>query len=121
MSDGSFTRVQAEEIQSIRRGFLDFKEAMTGHSSDCTNCRKNGCLLCCPPITFLVCMTRNKVKIVPENNDGGTKNVYSGTCLDEVIMDFQVSFCYVSVVAVVAMYSLSPLLHLFARLDRHSV
>ena len=81
-----FNKLQAGEIQSIRQGFFDFKKEM-GLTLD-TDTSSNPCLFNCPPITFLVCMTRNKVKIVPAT-DNGMKNVFSGTCLDEIIMDFQ--------------------------------
>lgn len=89
VSDGSFSRVQSREIQCIRKAFLKFKEEMTGQTgSSCDICKTSGCLLCCPLITFVVCMTRNKIKIVPAN-ECGEKNVFSGTCLDDVIMDMQ--------------------------------
>jgi hypothetical protein len=55
---------------------------------DCEMCKNKGCLFCCPLITYVVCMTRNNIKMVP--SDGvGSENVWSGTCLDEVIMDVQ--------------------------------
>ena len=40
------------------------------------------------PITFVVCHTKNNLKIVPKF-DSGVKNVWSGTVLDKVITDFQ--------------------------------
>ncbi len=87
MSDGSFSKLQATEIQSIRKAFVEFKKEV-GKPTACENCGGQlGCLHCCPPMTFLVCNTRNKVKIVP--SDPKIQNVLSGTCLDEIIMDFQ--------------------------------
>lgn len=48
---------------------------------------QGGCVLCCPPITFVLSFTHNKVKIVPA--DTSLQNVHSGTCIDDIIMDFQ--------------------------------
>lgn len=81
VSDGSFTKLQNREIHSLRQAFKRFKQEMTGQASDE-----------CPPITFVVCMTKNKTKIVPANgplNIGGKDNVNvnSGTCVDYQIMD----------------------------------
>lgn len=88
VSDGSFNSVQALEIQCIRRGFLEFKKEMFGEASvACDNCagkHVKGCLFCTPPITFVLCSTRNNIKMVPANREG---NVFSGTCIDKLIMD----------------------------------
>ena len=68
MSDGLFTKVQDEEIGSIQRGVMEFEEAVAVSSS------------CCLHITFLVCMTKDKVKMVPAADDPNSKikNVWSG-------------------------------------------
>lgn len=91
VSDGSFTKLQGTEIQAIRQGFVEFKKEI-GKDTACGNCTgKFGCVHCCPPMTFLVCFTRNRVKIVPaDSRIPKLENVLSGTCLDELIMDFQV-------------------------------
>ena len=68
------------------KGFVEFKKEI---GKDIT-CTKFGCIHCCPPMTFLVCFTRNNVKIVPAViQDEKKKNVLSGTCVDDSIMDFQ--------------------------------
>jgi len=85
ISDGSFSRVQALEIQCFRTAFMEFKKEIFGdNGGDGGNA--NGSVLNCPPITFVVCMTRNNIKMVPARDDG-KKNVWSGTVLDNVIMD----------------------------------
>lgn len=82
VSDGSFSRVQSQEIQSIRNAFLKFKEEIKGPSGDSVANIHN-----CVPITFVVCQTRNNIKIVPDNGEPG-ENVYSGTVVDRMIVDF---------------------------------
>jgi len=96
VSEGSFSRVQACEIQSIRNGYTQFVQELNGgekavnqHSCGC----KSGCVFCGPLITFVACMSRNNAKIVPaDDTDGiisrsGASNVHSGTCVDSTITD----------------------------------
>lgn len=40
-----------------------------------------------PLITYIACMSRNNVKIVPSDRNAGEKNVFSGTCVDEQVID----------------------------------
>ncbi len=95
VSEGSFTRLQACEIQSVRKGYLMALDHFR-KISDNGNCplkkipEKN----ICPLITFVVCLTHNNVKVVPANaNEGATRgysgvsNVHSGTCVDTTIID----------------------------------
>ncbi len=83
VADGSFTRVQTQEIQSIRNAFLKFKVEMKGGSSD-----GPANIFNTVPITFIVCHTKNNLKIVPKGGEEG-QNVWSGTVLDKIITDMQ--------------------------------
>ena len=83
--DGSFNRVQSLEIECVRRAYLEFKEEIFG--KDANGGDNMPSLFNCPPITFVVCNTRNNVKMVPSKEDPYKKNVWSGTVLDKVIMD----------------------------------
>jgi hypothetical protein len=92
VSEGAFTKFRIDEIQSIREGYRSFvRRGNEGVNPSCLKNCKFGCVFCCPPVTFVACMTRNSVKIVPSNaNEGvGTKqkNVHSGTCVDSEIID----------------------------------
>jgi eukaryotic translation initiation factor 2C len=88
VNDGCFNRVRKYEIQSIRQGYRNFVNAHRGSYPDCTNDCKSGCVFCCPPITLIACMTRTNVKIVPADpREGNKNNVWSGTCVDEALMD----------------------------------
>jgi len=75
VSEGSFDRVRKIEIQSIRMACHELQGPDSAY---------------CPPITFVVCMTQHRVRVVPANPpDPGErdKNVPSGTCVDNTIMD----------------------------------
>lgn len=77
VSEGSFSRVQQCEIESIRKGYSDFIN-QTGFKDIGTKV----------PVTFVACMSRTNVKIVPSNPHEGVKNnVHSGTCVDSVVTD----------------------------------
>jgi hypothetical protein len=89
VSPGSFDRVRRLEIQSIRRGYLEFEREnrTNGSVEPCNHCDSVGCHFCCPPITFVVCSTRNNVRMVPMETRDAPKNVYSGACIDNMIID----------------------------------
>lgn len=84
VSDGSFGRVQTQEIQSIRNAFLKFKEEIKGESYS----GSPASIFNTVPITFVVCHNNNNLKMAPKDGGGG-ENVWSGTVLDKVITDFQ--------------------------------
>lgn len=83
VSEGSFDRVRKIEIQSIRTACRELQ--------GCPSCEActSGCAFCCPQITFVVCMTQHRVRVVPAtpNDNPRDKNVPSGTCVDNTIMD----------------------------------
>jgi len=83
VSEGSFDRVRKIEIQSIRTACRELQGC-----SSCEACI-SGCAFCCPQITFVVCMTQHRVRVVPAapNSNPRDKNVPSGTCVDNTIMD----------------------------------
>jgi hypothetical protein len=89
VSEGSFPRVQAWEVQSIRKGYNDFaKERDLLDPDRSCGCTSGGCMFCGPLITFVACMSRNNVKIVPSKPGEGVKrNVHSGTCVDSTVID----------------------------------
>ena len=92
VSEGAFTKFRIDEIQSIREGYRSFvHRGNEGVNPSCLNNCKSGCVLCCPPVTFVACTTRNSVKIVSSNANEGVgmkqKNVHSGTCVDSEIID----------------------------------
>ena len=79
VSEGSFPRVRNVEIRSIRDGYHDYvKEYNLDSEPDDYG----------PLITFVACMSRNNIKIVPSNDrDGVRQNVFSGTCVDNTVVD----------------------------------
>jgi hypothetical protein len=84
VSEGSFPRVRSVEVKSIRDGYHDY---VREYEASCepydTGCLSNG-----PLITFVACMSRNNIKIVPSNRrDGVKQNVFSGTCVDNTVVD----------------------------------
>ena len=92
VSEGAFTKFRIDEIQSIREGYRSFvRRGNEGVNPSCLNNCKSGCVLCCPPVTFVACTTRNSVKIVSSNANEGVgmkqKNVHSDTCVDSEIID----------------------------------
>jgi len=62
MSDGSFSRSDGE-IACIREVVKDKIKA------SCT-CAK-GCVLCCPPITFVICQSQHNTRMVPASKSEG--------------------------------------------------
>jgi len=69
VSEGSFARVRSLEIETIRNAFNELSGSI-------------------PLITFAVCMTQHRVRVVPAEQRGGKdRNVPSGTCVDNTIMD----------------------------------
>eukprot|EP00979_Chaetoceros_neogracilis_P005218 scaffold919_cov265-Chaetoceros_neogracile.AAC.19 len=72
VSEGAFTKFRIDEIQSIREGYRSFvRRGNEGVNPSCLNNCKSGCVLCCPPVTFVACTTRNSVKIVSSNANEG--------------------------------------------------
>ena len=70
VSEGSFERVRRIEVGAIRAACQDLDPSSY------------------PMITFVVCMTKHKVRVVPHiRREGRDKNVSSGTCVDNTIMD----------------------------------
>ena len=71
MSDGNFDRAD-EEIKII-------KEALRLHSSaSCPLACGQGCISCCPPITYIVCQSQNNTRVVPSNDSQGFQGGRNG-------------------------------------------
>ena len=95
VSEGAFSRFRIDEIKSIKKGYKNFVRRGHNGVDECSNNCDSGCVHCCPAITFVACMTRNNVKIVPANPSDGVGigrnkdkfNVHSGTVVDSVIVD----------------------------------
>jgi len=95
VSEGAFSRFRIDEIKSIKKGYKNFVRRGHNGIDECSNNCDSGCVHCCPAITFVACMTRNSVKIVPANPSDGVGigrnkdkfNVHSGTVVDSVIVD----------------------------------
>jgi len=76
VSEGSFDRVLKFEVEAIRTACREINNSEAGIDWSC------------PQITFVVCMTKHRVRVVPHEKRGGKdKNVPSGTCVDNTIMD----------------------------------
>jgi len=93
-SEGEFDRLIAREIAAVRLALYELKEQdalSKGETFTCPNekwCKKNGCIFCTIPITFVVSQSQHSIRIVPRDEPGGRdKNVPSGTCVDHTIMD----------------------------------
>jgi hypothetical protein len=96
-SDGSFPDIRTKEGGAIRKAFYDLNSRVKGFS--CPNsdkCRRQGCLFCTPPITFIVAQNDHDIRIVPADRSRNTgpkrnkpANVDSGTVVDSIIMGFR--------------------------------
>eukprot|EP00559_Dactyliosolen_fragilissimus_P005779 CAMPEP_0184858258 /NCGR_PEP_ID=MMETSP0580-20130426/3389_1 /TAXON_ID=1118495 /ORGANISM="Dactyliosolen fragilissimus" /LENGTH=1354 /DNA_ID=CAMNT_0027354333 /DNA_START=16 /DNA_END=4080 /DNA_ORIENTATION=+ len=90
VSEGTFDRAKMHEIQAIRTALYEYQLEQRGEATSCPKECNSGCAFCCPPITYVVCMTQHTVRLVPSSaQDGFKNNVFSGTCLDHTIMDFK--------------------------------
>jgi len=90
VSEGDFIHVLENECKVLRKVCCqNIPINKRTYSGECNNkCQGKGCIFCCPPITFIVCQTQHNIRVVPKMHTGlKHKNVYSGTCLDQEILD----------------------------------
>mmetsp|Transcript_2877 Transcript_2877/g.6001 ORF Transcript_2877/g.6001 Transcript_2877/m.6001 type:complete len:344 (+) Transcript_2877:2689-3720(+) len=90
VSEGDFMHVLENECKVLRKVCCqNIPINKRTSSGECNNkCQGEGCIFCCPPITFIVCQTQHNIRVVPKMHTGlKHKNVYSGTCLDQEILD----------------------------------
>jgi hypothetical protein len=84
--DGIFQEIMLKEIAAVRKAFYEINQSAKDASSDVhtQECQGKGCVLCTPPITFIVAQSHHDVRIVPDVHDRlDTSNVPSGTCVDD--------------------------------------
>ena len=68
MSDGNF-HLADEEIKII-------KEAC--RHQNCPRACDQGCVSCCPPISYIICQSQNSTRVVPSNNGQGLQGRKNG-------------------------------------------
>ena len=104
LSEGNADKVKEHEMSCIRKTFHELKKL---HNPDyeCPNaerCDGNGCRFCTPLTTYMMCTSQHNMRIVLHNpHDGQGKsssgrggknsNVFSGTCVDDTIVNFKSS------------------------------
>jgi hypothetical protein len=88
-SEGNFEEIRQTEVASIRSAFAKLRQ--DHHMDPCPDpgCKKTvGCKFCTPIMTFVVALSQHNIRMVPEVIDmkgKTTRNVLSGTCLDNTI------------------------------------
>jgi len=78
VSEGDFKHVLENECAAIR------KVCLKNQASDVLQACGD---FSCPPITFIVCQAQHNIRIVPERPVLRHGNVFSGTCVDDEILD----------------------------------
>lgn len=84
VSEGEFTEVLAKEAKEIRKAFEELNTERGSNECQSSDCNGNGCALCTPRMTIIVCQTQHNIRIVPD--EGDNTNVPSGTCVDHTII-----------------------------------